>query len=365
MHARRFTWYGALFGLSFPVFGTLFQAILDAAGGGFLARLARAQSMPLMWIIDTAPIFLGIFARLAGQRQDELVAAEASKRVEFAATARELFTGAQSLLSTVSSFSSMSTETAASVRETTATMQQLGHTAAHAALTAETVVGMANATRSCSDEGLKAVELSIAQLMTLCEEVRLLASSVELLNVRMRDTFEIASVITYLSDRSERLAESARTQLAAHQGTQSFAGIVEEMRRQAEDARRAAAQVKGNLNEMHKAMVTTLTAAQNGVRRAEYGAEVAGSTAENIKRLATALRDSSQAAKEIAMVAQQQDHGIDQVMKAMNEIFLASEETMVSTQRVANEAKALNDVARRLEKAVPVDGVAPRPAAEA
>jgi methyl-accepting chemotaxis protein len=103
-------------------------------------------------------------------------------------------------------------------------------------------------------------------------------------------------------------------------------------------------------------MATALAAAQNGVRRAEYGADVAGKTGDNIKRLATALRDSSQAAKQIAMVAQQQDHGIDQVLKAMNEIYLASEETMASTQRVANEAKALNDVARRLESSVKVIG---------
>jgi methyl-accepting chemotaxis protein len=95
-----------------------------------------------------------------------------------------------------------------------------------------------------------------------------------------------------------------------------------------------------------------MTAAEVGVRRAEQGAQVAGSTGDTIRRLAGALRDSSQAAKEIATVAQQQDHGIDQVLKAMNEIYLATQETMSSTQAVATEAKALNDLASGLKRAV-------------
>jgi methyl-accepting chemotaxis protein len=99
-------------------------------------------------------------------------------------------------------------------------------------------------------------------------------------------------------------------------------------------------------------MLAAMTAAEVGIRRAEQGAQVASGTGETIRRLATALRDSSQAAKEIATVAQQQDHGIDQVLKAMNEIYLATQETMSSTQAVATEAKALNDLASGLKRAV-------------
>jgi methyl-accepting chemotaxis protein len=51
-------------------------------------------------------------------------------------------------------------------------------------------------------------------------------------------------------------------------------------------------------------------------------------------------------------VAQQQDHGIDQVLKAMNEIYLATQETMTSTQQVALQARSLNDLALGLKKGV-------------
>jgi methyl-accepting chemotaxis protein len=161
--------------------------------------------------------------------------------------------------------------------------------------------------------------------------------------------------VNYIADRSQRLAERAAAESAgATAAPKGYGDVVAEMRNHSEEAKRAAAQVKGILGEVHKAMLAAMTAAEVGIRRAEQGATVAAGTGETIRRLANALRESSQAAQEIATVAQQQDHGIDQVLKAMNEIYLATQETMSSTQAVATEAKALNDLASGLKRAVEI-----------
>ena len=353
MFTRKYALIGAGFGLVFPVFGTMIEAITRGYGLG-LGGLVRAQiDSPLLWIIDTAPFFLGVFSSIAGRSQDQLLNLESARRDGYLKTASELFTAAQALLSTVSSFSSMTAETAASVRETTSTMTQLGQTATKAALTAETVIGLARQGERTSTEGLSAVETNLGEMLKLSDEVRALSQKIEGLNSRMRDIFEIASVVNYIADRSQRLAETASAESAkAGAAARGFSGVVNEMRSHADEAKRAAAQVKGILSEVHKAMLSAMTAAEVGIRRAEQGAQVAGSTGETIRRLATALRDSSQAAREIATVAQQQDHGIDQVLKAMNEIYFATQETMSSTQAVATEAKALNDLASGLKRAV-------------
>jgi methyl-accepting chemotaxis protein len=353
MQARRFATYGVAFGLGFPVIGTVIEAFTRGYGLG-PAGLAQAQAgSPLLWIIDTAPFFLGVIAYLAGRAQDNIIGIETARRDGYDRTASELFSAAQALLATVSSFSSMTAETAASVRETSATMGHLGQTATKAALTAETVIGLARRGERASVEGLSAVDTTLAEMMKLADEVRALSTRIEALNTRMRDIFEIASVVNYISDRSQKLAERAAAESAqAGAGARGFADVVAEMRNHSEEAKRAAAQVKGILAEVHKAMLAAMTAAEVGVRRAEQGASVAAGTGETIRRLAGALRESSQAAQEIATVAQQQDHGIDQVLKAMNEIYLATQETMSSTQAVATEAKALNDLAQGLKRAV-------------
>jgi methyl-accepting chemotaxis protein len=353
MHARRYAIYGVALGLGFPIIGTIIEAFTRGYGlspGGLL----RAQAAsPLLWIIDTAPFFLAVLAWVAGRSQDHVAGLDDARRVGYEKTASELFTAAQALLSTVSSFSSMTAETAASVRETTATMGQLGHTATKAALTAETVIGLARKGERASVEGLSAVESSLGEMTKLSDEVRALSGRVEVLNGRMRDIFEIATVVNYISERSQNLADRAATETArAGPAAHGFAELVAEMRQHSDEAKRAASQVKGILSEVHKAMLAAMTAAEVGIRRAEQGATVASGTGETIRRLATALKESSTAAQEIAELAQQQDHGIDQALKAMNEIYLATQETMSSTQAVATEAKALNDLAQGLKRAV-------------
>jgi methyl-accepting chemotaxis protein len=351
MYTRRYAIYGALFGFAFPLLANLIR-LLQAEQPG-LDALVQANRDPILAIIWTAPVFLGAFAAFVGRGQDQVGVLEAAKRDAFTRTAQDVFSAAQTLLSTVSSFSSMTAETAASVRETTATMGQLGQTATKAALTAETVIGVAQSGAKASAEGLTALETSQAEMAKLAEDVRGLSQKIEGLNARMRDIFEIASVVNYVADRSHRLAEAAAAEAEkVGPGAKAFADVVAEMRHHADDAKKAAAQVKGILGEVHKAMLSAMTAAEVGIRRAEQGAHVAAGTGETIRRLASALRDSSAAAKEIAQVAQQQDHGIDQVLKAMNEIYLATQETMSSTHSVASQAKALNDLASGLKRAV-------------
>ncbi|MFT3914764.1 MAG: methyl-accepting chemotaxis protein [Anaeromyxobacteraceae bacterium] len=350
MNARRYALWGAMLGFGFPLVGTIVEALHQGYGVG-LRGLIRAQSSPLLWIIDTAPIVLTVLAGMVGLRQDSLSALSGTRKTESLSAAGELVAAAQSLLSTVSSFSSMTAETAASVRETTATMGQLGQTATKAALTAETVIGLARQGEKISLEGLDALDESQKLMGTLTTEVRGLSDRIEALNARMRDIFEIATVVNFIADRSQRLAEHADQEVkSAGAAAPGLSDVVGEMRHHAEDAKRAAAQVKVVLSEVHKAMLAAMTAAELGTQRAEQGAQIASKSGETIKRLAAALRDSSQAAKEIAVVAQQQDHGIDQVLKAMNEIYLATQETMTSTQNVASEAKALNDLASELKK---------------
>ena len=68
----RYAIYGALFGLMFPLVASLLEMVVR----GLPFRLSSfglvQQGEPLIWMIDSAPIFLGLFASLAGKRQDQL-----------------------------------------------------------------------------------------------------------------------------------------------------------------------------------------------------------------------------------------------------------------------------------------------------
>ena len=64
--------FGILFGSCFPILATLLDLHTQDLEIS-LAGILRVQAeQPLHWIIDTAPLFLGIFAALAGRRYDQI-----------------------------------------------------------------------------------------------------------------------------------------------------------------------------------------------------------------------------------------------------------------------------------------------------
>lgn len=69
----KFAIYGALFGCCFPVIGTIIQSYFLFGGMGFHYFCESQRNTPLLWIIDTAPIFLGLFSGFAGKQFDTVI----------------------------------------------------------------------------------------------------------------------------------------------------------------------------------------------------------------------------------------------------------------------------------------------------
>lgn len=70
---NRYTILGIAFGFLFPILSSIITAYLQFDTISFVNLVAVQINEPLLWIIDTAPVFLGIIARLAGHHQDELL----------------------------------------------------------------------------------------------------------------------------------------------------------------------------------------------------------------------------------------------------------------------------------------------------
>lgn len=67
-----YTLYGGVFGLIFPIAGTIIECLTTYDSLSISTIVLAQKSHPLLWIIDTAPVFLGLFARIGGTRQDRV-----------------------------------------------------------------------------------------------------------------------------------------------------------------------------------------------------------------------------------------------------------------------------------------------------
>jgi len=70
----RYALFGAAFGAAFVVVATLLELGLRGSGISLGAFVAAQASQPLLWIIDAAPLVLGLFAGRLGQTQMEVEA---------------------------------------------------------------------------------------------------------------------------------------------------------------------------------------------------------------------------------------------------------------------------------------------------
>ena len=71
---------GALFGCCFPIIAGLVDLYSQGVALSWAAFGRLQASQPLHWIIDTAPLFLGLFAAFIGRRQDQALSLNAKLR---------------------------------------------------------------------------------------------------------------------------------------------------------------------------------------------------------------------------------------------------------------------------------------------
>ncbi len=369
----RYDWVGALIGLGLPRVGTAIAAVrqlLAAAPADLVGALAPAALLrahlgqPLLWIMDTTPIVLGLLGRAIVVKQQTviqqsqelveksqaLVAAEQARREGFEATARKLFHHAQGLLGTVSDFTSTTGEAAASVRRVTEALSGVSQAASAAALTADTVIGIGVQAERASADGLHHLEVAGGELLLLAEEVREFATAVDGLSRPLAALHQQSEAVGGLSEAADRLVELVAR--AREGGGPALAELEGALQAHAGEMRRTAAGLQRLLADVEDVKDAAMRAAQAGGERAGASARVATRTTETIHERAVSLRDSARAAREIARVAQQQEGDIEQVLKAMNEISLATAGTVVSTQHVESEARSLNELAASLRDEV-------------
>jgi len=69
----RYALFGFLFGCIFPIVGMMLIVWVNHLSFGLAALMEIQQSQKLLWIIDTAPLFLGLAFGVAGRREDSFI----------------------------------------------------------------------------------------------------------------------------------------------------------------------------------------------------------------------------------------------------------------------------------------------------
>ena len=335
---------------------------------GFLLLLAMLRSLVLVPLrkvtsLSSAMALDGQLGRNVPEellrREDEIgllarsvqnLAASLRKQIEaLGDVAAELEEQSGHILKAISRMAEASEETAASVMETTATLQEIHTTAGLTDEKSRSVA--ANAKRGL--QSAKTADESMGRLREgldrIGERMPQLAEMIIRLDSRCREIAEITDTVEEISDQSAILAVNAALEAAksAEHG-KGFGVVAREIRSLAEHSKQSALQVQSILKEIRKAAADAVSAAEQGVEVVEAGTREAIPSMESVKKISAELVESAGSAAQIAAATNELLSGMEQAAEAMTSIKEASLQNVSGMKDIESTAHDLSRISGAL-----------------
>jgi len=256
---------------------------------------------------------------------------------------------AEGILATAHQQHQSANEQAAAVTQTSAAADEVRASAEVAATQASGVAEQAQRSGEVGEQGSRAMQDVMNSMSNIREQVQGISSDITALAQQTQQIEDITRTVSDLADQSNLLALNATIE-AARAGEQGkgFAVVADEVRNLAEQSKQAVSQVQAILGEIQNATGAAVRNAESGsatVADAVGQVETAGGI---IDELITANLAAAQAAQQISASVQQQNIGMEEITRAMEDTKHASEQFVEGVNHSQQSAEDLTQIAQRL-----------------
>ena len=257
------------------------------------------------------------------------------------------------IMATAAQIASGATQTASAVSETTATVEELRQTIHLSDQKAREVLENATQTAAVSGNGKKAVDLTVASINRIRQQMDAIAESMVKLSEQNQAIGAIITAVHDMADQSNLLAVNASIE-AAKAGDQGkgFAVVAQEVRNLAEQSKQATAQIRTILNDIQQAITSAVMATEQGGKVVAAGVNQSSEAGNAIHQLSEAVSSSAQASQQIVVATKEQLVGMDQVAQAMESIKQAADQNVLGIQQVEMAIHELNGLGQNLRDMV-------------
>lgn len=253
----------------------------------------------------------------------------------------------------ISSASAAGIETAASVAETTTTMEELKQTAHISAEKARDVLTSIEDVSTIVKTSEKSLNETIQDMNQIQEKMKTISESIVKLSENSLAIGKIIDTVNDLAEQSNLLAVNAAIE-AAKAGDQGkgFAVVAQEVRSLSEQSKEATIQVRAILNDIQNSTSWAVMATEQGAKAVTGGVLRAFQINESINSLAQSIPKIVHAVNQIALSSEQQLVGVRQVVEAMNNISEASNQHVDHMQQIETSVNDLNKVGNSLKNVI-------------
>ena len=267
--------------------------------------------------------------------------------------ALRLSSSANQVLAASTQHESSSTEQAAAIHETTATMEELKHASAQIAENAGSVARVAEETLGAARAGRGAIDEFIQAMKQIRNDGAAVADSITKLSKRVERIGTVVEVIDEIADRSDLLALNAALEGSrAGEAGKGFSIVAAEMRRLAENVLESTKEIKNLITEIREATAAAGAAAGASKSATEAGEKLGAVAASSVEGILSGVQETSDAARVINLATQQQRTATEQVVASMAEIEEVTRQTTQASKQSTGAAAELTQLAGRLAELI-------------
>jgi methyl-accepting chemotaxis protein len=267
--------------------------------------------------------------------------------------ALRLSSSANEVLAASTQHESSSTEQAAAIHETTATMEELKHASAQIAENAGAVARVAEETLNSARSGRGAIAEFIQAMQQIRADGVAVSESITKLLRRVERIGTVVDVIDEIADRSDLLALNAALEGSrAGEAGKGFSIVAAEMRRLAENVLDSTKEIKNLITEIREATAAAATAADASRQATDAGERLGSVAASAVEGILSGVQETSDAARVINLATQQQRTATEQVVASMGEIEDVTRQTTQASKQATGAAAELTQLAGRLSELI-------------
>jgi methyl-accepting chemotaxis protein len=185
---------------------------------------------------------------------------------------------------------------------------------------------------------------------SLKEKVHTIAEKILQLSEHTSQIGTITHLVTDVASQTNMLALNAAVE-AARAGDQGkgFSVVAAEIRKLADQTKKSAERISVLVNDILKAISSTVMATEEGTKTVNEGAQIAQRTVQSFVGVRDAIGKASENTQQISLNARQQSLAINEVLRAMSDLTISTKEVVESMSQGRGRVETLRLVAKNLQ----------------
>jgi methyl-accepting chemotaxis protein len=262
-------------------------------------------------------------------------------------------TASQEIFSTLEEQERVASQQAASVNETTTTMDELEASSRQSAEQAKAAVAAAQKALNLTQGGTQAVGETLEGMYTLENKVGAIAQQIVRLSEQANQIGSISQLVSELANKTNMLALNSSVEaVRAGEHGKGFSVVANEIRKLADQSQQSADKIGTLVSEIQSAINSTVMVTDEGTKTVASGVQIAQKTNEAFTGVADAVDKVVLNNQQISLNLKQQVDAIQQVVEAMETINKGAKETATGINQTKIGTQQLNETSLELQEMV-------------